>query len=371
MAEVLSFKTVSNRLPDNIIWKFLSYNQRHVEWAGFSLHDIIQPSFTMLVGVVLPYSIAGRIQSGESVLTILIHTLKRSFILICLGIFLRSTNSAQTNFTFEDTLTQIGLGYTFLVLISFTNYHIQVGILISILLMYGLLFALYPLPGTDFNYSLVGMEPNWAFNYKGFWAHWNKNTNVAWAFDTWFLNLFPRESTFLFNRGGYTTLNFIPTLGTMILGLFAGHILKNTKPKNKKLRQLIILGLTLCLSGLIAHILGINPIVKRIWTPAWVLFSGGLCYWFLAFFYYIIDVSDKGWTLFVLKVIGINSIAAYIIADAGIKVWISKSLYIHLGSNYDQIVGPAYTTLISGALVLLFEWLILYWMFKKKIFLKI
>jgi predicted acyltransferase len=70
-------------------------------------------------------------------------------------------------------------------------------------------------------------------------------------------------------------------------------------------------------------------------------------------------------------VIGVNSIAAYVIADGGIRDFISDSLYIHLGENFDQLFGRAYATLVQGGLVLMFMWLILYWMYKRKIFIKI
>ena len=70
-------------------------------------------------------------------------------------------------------------------------------------------------------------------------------------------------------------------------------------------------------------------------------------------------------------VIGVNSIAAYVIADGGIKTFIMDSLYIHLGQNFDEVFGPAYVTLVAGGLVLVFEWLILYWMYKRRIFIKI
>ncbi|MGB4400345.1 MAG: DUF5009 domain-containing protein, partial [Daejeonella sp.] len=105
MAEVLSLSKVSEALPGSSFWRVIAFNQSHVEWIWLSLHDMIQPSFTFLVGVVLPYSILSRRNKGASVSNLLLHTLKRSLILILLGIFLRSMNSDQTNFTFEDTLT--------------------------------------------------------------------------------------------------------------------------------------------------------------------------------------------------------------------------------------------------------------------------
>lgn len=371
MAEVLSLQDVAKALPDSNFWQFIGFNQSHVPWTWLSLHDMIQPSFTFLVGVVLPYSIASRKNKGASFGNILGHTIKRSFILIFLGIFLRSMHSEQTYWTFEDTLTQIGLGYTFLVLISLYSQRIQIGILVFILVAYWLAFALYPLPGADFNYTAAGVTANWEHNLSGFAAHWNKNTNFAWAFDQWFMNIFPRENPFLFNGGGYSTLSFIPTLGTMVLGLLAGNILNSSVTARKKLNSFALYGIGLILLGIILHFAGINPIVKRIWTPAWTIFSGGICFLFLAMFYGLIDMKDRKKGTFFLMVIGVNSIAAYVIADGGMRNVINDSLFVHLGKNFDQILGPAYATLISGGLVLFFEWLILYWMYKKKLFIKI
>src|SRR3954470_22910435 len=147
MAEVLSFSRVSASLPDSGFWRFLSFHQSHVPWTWLSLHDMIQPSFTFLVGVVLPFSIAGRKNSGATFESVLLHAIKRSLILILLGIFLRSMHSKQTNFTFEDTLTQIGLGYTFLVILSYYSKKVWLAVLTVLLVGYWLAFALYPLPG--------------------------------------------------------------------------------------------------------------------------------------------------------------------------------------------------------------------------------
>ncbi|GGD67551.1 DUF5009 domain-containing protein [Emticicia aquatilis] len=371
MAEVLHFGEVSEALPESSFWSFLAFHQDHVEWVGCSLHDMIQPSFSFLVGVVLPYSIASRLTQESSFSKVLFHAFKRSLILILLGIFLRSQYKTQTYFTFEDTLSQIGLGYPFLFLLGFRSQKVQISALVIILVGYWLAFALYPLPDANFDYASVGVAKDWEHNLTGFAAHWNKNTNFAWAFDQWFLNLFPREKPFIRNGGGYSTLSFIPTLGTMILGLLAGNILKSdTLPPYEKLKKFIILGISGLVIGLILNRLGICPNVKRIWTPTWVIFSGGLCFLFLAFFYWIIDIKEKtNWAYF-LKVIGMNSIAAYCIADA-LGVYISKSLKIHLGENYATIFGLPYQSLVHGGLMLLIYWLILNWMFKKKIFIKI
>ncbi len=130
MAEVLSFRRVAEKLPDSSFWKFMHFHQDHVPWVGCSLHDLIQPSFSFLVGVALPFSLASRQARGAKFSDLLRHAVFRSLILIFLGIFLRSLHSEQTNFTFEDTLTQIGLGYTFLFLLGFCSERVQIGALV-------------------------------------------------------------------------------------------------------------------------------------------------------------------------------------------------------------------------------------------------
>ena len=371
MGEVISYTQISNSLPESGFWSFMSFHQSHVEWTWLALHDMIQPSFTFLVGVVLPYSIASRKSKGASFKNLLGHTIKRSIILICLGIFLRSMGSDQTYFTFEDTLSQIGLGYTFLVILGFFSQRVQIASLVVILVGYWAAFALYPLPDSAFDYAAAGVSANWENNLHGFAAHWNKNTNLAWAFDKWFLNLFPRKSVFMNNGGGYSTLSFIPTLGTMILGLLAGNMMQSSKTQKEKLKFFVTVGVSLILFGILLQVTGINPIVKRIWTPAWTIFSGGICFLFLAFFYGVIDVSGtKKWSFF-LMVIGANSIAAYVLADGGMRSLIYDSLYIHLGQHFDTLFGDAYAPLVSGGLTLLLLWMILYWLYKKKIFIRI
>ena len=197
-----------------------------------------------------------------------------------------------------------------------------------------------------------------------------QNSNLAWAFDTWFLNLFPRENLFVANSDGYATLSFIPTLVTMILGLFAGNILIFEKSDTDKLKHFLIIGIGGIIIGLTINYSGICPNVKRIWTPTWVIFSGGWCFLLMAFFYYVIDIQQKQKWGYWLMIIGTNSMAAYIFAHT-IDSYISKSLHIHLGENYDTIFGIPYRTLAHGRFILFFEWLILNWMYKKKIFIRI
>lgn len=370
MAEVLRLKAVARANPGSAFWEFLAHHQGHVEWIGCSLHDLIQPSFSFLVGVALPFSMASRMARGQSRRMMIVHALWRSFLLIALGIFLRSTGRSQTNYTFEDTLTQIGLGYPFLFALGFRprrDHWIALGL---VLVCVWAAFALYPLPGSDFDYSKLGVPADWPHLMTGFEGHWNKNSNLAWAFDTWFLNLFPRNEAFAFNGGGYATLSFIPTLGTMILGLLAGGILRSERTEWAKVARLIVAGLLGLVLGWGVGRLGICPVVKRIWTPSWVLFSGGWCFLLLAAFHAVNGALEwKRWA-FPLVVVGMNPIAAYCMAHL-FDNFISSSFQTHLGPDAFQVFGPGYEPLLHGAAVLLMFWLILLWMHRRKIYLRI
>ena len=370
MAEVLKLRRVAEALPTSSFWQFLGFHQSHVDWVGCSLHDLIQPSFSFIVGVALPFSIASRMARGQTQSWLSLHAFWRALVLVLLGVFLRSTGSDMTNWTFEDTLTQIGLGYGFLFLLGFRPVRDQWIALAAILVGYWALFAFWPLPGPGFDWNSASVTPDWKHNLTGFAAHWNKNTNPAWAFDSWFMNLFPRSKPYTANAGGYVTLSFIPTLGTMILGLVAGGVLRSGRAPWVKVQWLAIAGVVALATGELLDWFGICPVVKRIWTPSWVLFSGGWCLLLLAVCYAVIDlIGWKGWS-FPLVVIGMNSIAAYCMAHL-FEGFMYKNLATHLGANTFKLFGPAYEPLLHGAAVLLTLWIILLWMYRRKIFLRV
>jgi heparan-alpha-glucosaminide N-acetyltransferase len=279
-------------------------------------------------------------------------------------------SKTQTNWTFEDTLSQIGFGYVPLFLLGFAKQRWQWVALVVILVGYWGAFAAYPLPPANFNYPAVGVPADWPHHYDGLAAHWNKNSNLAWSFDTWWLNLFPRTALFTHNGGGYATLSFIPTLGTMILGLIAGGWLQREASPWKKVGWFIVTGGLLLALGLAAHEYGLCPGVKRIWTPSWTLYSGGWCFIFLAGFYAVIDAGRIAAWSFPLRVIGANSIAAYLLAH-GPDEFIIRSFQIHFGKEVFERFGSAYEPLVAGVTVLVIQWLILWWLYRKKIFIRI
>lgn len=371
--EVLSFGRVAEKLPDSGFWRFLAHHQDHVDWQGCTLHDLIQPSFSFLVGLALPWSIAARQGKGDSFPRMFLHTVWRAFLLAALGIFLRSTHSPQTNFTFEDTLTQIGLGYTFLWLLAWRGVRTQVGALVAILVGYWAWFAFSALPPAGFDPATVGVSADWMKEHglPGFAAHWNKNANPAHHFDVWFLNLFPRAKPFLYNGGGYLTLSFIPTLGTMICGLIAGGWLRREEvPIGRRLGILAVAGFAGLGAGWLLDISGVAPVVKRIWTPSWVLFSGGWACLFLSAFYLVIDAWNlKAWS-FPLQVVGMNSIFTYVT----VHLWegfVKQNLRIHLGPDFWTRWGGVYAPTLEGAVVLGIFWLMCLWLYRRRIFLKV
>ena len=370
LGERMRLPEVARAFPHSAMWALIAFNTEHVDWQGCSLHDLIQPAFSFLVGAALPFSIASRKRRGEAFGHMFGHAVRRALILIFLGIFLRSLTSPQTYFTFEDTLTQIGLGYVFLFLLGFTRARTQVVVLILILICFWAAFALYPAPGPQFEYARVGVPQNWTHNYTGFLSHWNKNSNLSWAFDVWFLNLFPREHPFVFNEGGWSTLSFVPTLGTMIMGLLAGEWLKAAGSKEQKLRGLMIAGMGLVLLGLACQWTGICPIVKRVWTSSYTLYSGGLVVLILAGFYALIEW--KGWRrwAFPLVVVGMNSIAVYVMSWT-MSDFFGNALDRHVGGAIAAIAGPTLQPVLHGFAIMLIFWLILVWMYRRKIFLRI
>lgn len=370
LAEVFRLPRVAQNLPGNKVWQFLGEQQSHVEWRGCSLHDLIQPSFSFLVGTALAFSVVARMARNQPKWQLLGHAAVRATILILLGIFLRSVGKPRTNFTFEDTLTQIGLGYFPLVLLAFARPVWQWAAAGVLIVGYWIAFAAFPAPGPEFDFPAVGVPEDWPHHPGGFARHWDKNSNAAWAFDRWFLNLFPRERPFAFNGGGYATLSFVTTLGTMLLGLIAGRWLRAGPRSWQTVGLLAGFGLVFLAAGYSADLLGICPNVKRIWTPAWTLFSGGWCFLLLSWFVAVCDVLGwAGWA-YPLRVIGANSIVAYC-SEHLFRNFIVESVKTHFGANVFDVFGKPYEPLLSGAVVFSVLWLILWWLYRNRIFIRI
>jgi heparan-alpha-glucosaminide N-acetyltransferase len=365
----LGLAEVARQFPASSVWQFLGHHADHAEWTGCTLWDLIQPAFMFMVGVALPWSLTNRRARGASFGRMLGHALWRSLVLVLLAVFLSSVGDRQTDWVFANVLAQIGLGYPFLFLLAFTKPRIQWTAALGILLAYWLLFCLYPLPAATFDWAGVGIGPDWP-RLSGFAAHWEKNANAAAAFDQWFLNLFPRQQPFVFNSGGYQTLNFVPSLVTMIFGLLTGQLLRSKRSLTQKLTRLLGFGLAGVLLGQAIALAGLCPIVKRIWTPSWTLYSGGWVVLLLAAFVALVDW--RGWKrwAFILIVAGLNPITLYFMWQLLVEFVIDTTKR-HLGQHIFEILGVVYAPILEHLAVLAVFWLVLLWMYRRKIFLRI
>ena len=369
-SEIWRISAVARMFPDSAVWQFIAYHTSHAAWTGGSAWDMIQPSFMFMVGVALPWSVANRRARGQGLKDLWAHALWRSLILVSLGIFLRSVSRPMTNFTFEDVLTQIGLGYPFLFFLAWKRPRVQAIAAALILVGYWAAFALYPAPGPDFDFARVGVPPDWPHHLKGFAAHWDKNSNFGAAVDTWFMNLFPRQKPFVFNGGGYLTPNFIPSLATMIFGLLAGGLLKSERSWREKLRLLLGAGLAGIVVGWLLGVTGICPVVKRIWTPSWALLSSGWVLVLLAGFYWLIDVKGKVNWSYGLRAVGMNSIAMYTMTHLW-DSFLASSFKVHLGWNVlSALPEPVLTTAVYFLAWCVLWWFCI-WMDRKRLYIRI
>ncbi|MFM8905835.1 MAG: acyltransferase family protein [Verrucomicrobiota bacterium] len=351
--------------PDSSFWELLRYNTSHAAWIGGGAWDMIQPAFMFMVGMALPFSSSRRAADGQDDRRRLLHTLWRAFALVALGVFLSTSAGSRPNFIFTNVLAQIGLGYVFLTLLVGKGWKTQLGAIGVIAVATWAAFVLTPIagPGTDFK-ALGVTEAGQTLD--GLWAHWNMNANFAAGFDQWFLNLFPREKPFVFNNGGYQTLNFVPALITMILGLMAGENLRSGKTSGEKLNWLLKAG-TLCLVFALVTGTTICPVIKRLWTPSWAFYSGAVVLWAFAAFYWFIDIKGhKAWA-FPLVVVGMNSIAIYLAYQltAGWIRSVGKG-WFNIGS-----FGAEWSALFSSLWVLTVLWTFCYWLWKRKVFIRV
>lgn len=386
----LGLHAVATHYPDSQLWDFLGRHSDHVRWRGWSLWDLIQPSFMFIVGVAMPFSYATRRANGATWVQLFRHALGRSAVLVALGVFLASAwNEPQTKFVFTNVLAQIGLGYTFVFLVLDRKPWVQGAVAAVILVGYWLAFALWPLGDPNLLRNLASSPDS----LDGFAAHWRMNANVAADFDRWFLNLFPHPSDkpFRSNEGGYTTLNFIPSIATMIFGVLAGQWLRTENTARVKVQALFLIGVLAIVAGT-ALDGSVCPIVKRIWTPSWAIFSAGWTLLLLALFYTVIDGAGYRRWAFPLVVVGANSIAIYMMSQL-MKPFVLRMVTVHLvplwkalasseradgwvyqvsgihlrPEPFSGLHGPIFERLA----VLAVFWLTCLWMYRQRIFIKI
>lgn len=362
----------AERYPESDLWRTLGRWFTHATWGGATAWDIVMPSFIFMIGVAMALSERARRDRGASNRDLAVHVATRSVALFLLGMILpmpfetavdfawpllvlsaglpwrdwlirlsgagfRISSAIVDNFqsvwlvgvliattirlalnidrlgdySLAHLLIQVSFAYPLAFLISRYSLRAQVLWAAGILIGYWLAFRLYPLPPAGFDLTRVGVTSPQEI-YSGAFAHWSKNTNLAAAFDAWFLNALPRSEPFVFNAHGYQTLNFVPTAVSMLAGIWAGRWL-GAEGSGRQWLRLLAAGAA---AALIGGWLGMwwCPIVKSIWTPSWTIFSGGCV---LALFALCVGATKGrslrwGWTP--LVALGCNAIVAYVLA---------------------------------------------------------
>jgi heparan-alpha-glucosaminide N-acetyltransferase len=368
---MLEIDEVAEYFPNSAVWQFLGHHSSHIPWVGCSLNDLIHPSFAFLTGASLVFSVSARARKGQSQWHMTLHAMWRAVALILLGIFLRSVDRDLTHWTFDETLTQTGMGYMAVFALACCGTRTRWIWFAIILIAYWLFYVCFPILPPHGNPMDFNTPEGWQHDFTGFFAHWNHNRNAGWSFDRWLLNQFPREAPYVGYLGGYTTLNFVPTICTMILGLMSGTWLKQAnKQGTHPVKTLVIAGVACLVFSLVLHLGGICPIVKRLWTPAWVFFSGGCSLLILAALYQIIDVKQwRRWS-FPFVVLGMNSLAIYVMRHT-LDAWFSETLQKHFGTRVFQVFGAELQPVVIGTITFLVFWLVLLWMYRRKIFVRL
>lgn len=310
----------------------------HAEWIGFTAWDIIMPLFLFIVGTSMPLSLSKRLSRGDSKRSIYLHTLRRVCILWILGM------AAQGNllgldpskfFFYSNTLQAIAAGYLVsMVLMLHTGLFVQIASIAAMLVSYWLLLVLVPAPG----HGAGVLTPS---------------GNLAMYVDTIILGRF---------RDGTTYTWILSSLGfasTVMLGVMSGRILSLAKGSHRKLLLLSAAGFGCIALGLLWSVW--FPIIKHIWTSSFVLFSAGICFLLLAFFYWLIDVRGFTKWAFPLRVAGMNSIVAYLLTG------VTEAT---IANNGAMGAGPALGFLAALG-VLSGLWLVLYLMYRFKVFVRI
>jgi len=318
-------------------WGWLAAQADHAPWEGCTFWDLIQPAFTFMVGVAMPFALARRRSQGATAPGLFKHVLWRAFLLIVLSNIYSNWGSRNSlKLQFINVLCQIAFGYVMCFLITRMEFRRQVAAAVALLAGYWALFAMFP--GPD--------------------GPWSKTGNIGSAIDLKLLG---------YNYSGYyTTINFIGNGVTILFGCWAGALLRTNRPHAYKLKVLSACAAAGFALGLALQ--PFNPMVKRLWTDSFTFFSAGWVILMLLVFYWVIEVRQlKRWA-FPFLVLGTNSIFIYSLGQIGIKGWLNRGLQSFTG-NF-KFLGD-FGAIPQELLVLSLLWCLCYWLYRRQIFFKI
>jgi len=331
--------SIFHSLQGQATWNWLYLQNEHVDWEGCRYWDLIQPSFMFMVGVAMPFALARRASLGQSYARQFGHVLLRALNLILIGVFLDLFGAEKFQLGFMRVLQQIAIGYVLAFFVVGRSFRTQGLAAAAILIGYNLL---------------------WIFNpWNGPSGPWAKGTeNIGSAFDMWMLGRY--------YSGFYVGMNAIPSTATIIFGVMAGQLIMSRLPPRKTMLILLIAGLSsIALGFALSPWL---PLIKRIWTPSFAVFAGGWTTLILLFFYWSIEAMGcKKWS-FPLVVVGMNSIAAYVLGNA-FGGWFRSASNAWIGW-LGRPLGIWYPVL-QHFLFLCAAWGVLYWLYRRRIFFKL
>lgn len=326
-------------LKGHPVWNWLYVQNEHVAWAGCVYWDLIQPSFMFMVGVAMPFAFARRAAMGDSWGRQFRHALVRAFNLCAIGILLDHFGAQKIQIGFIRVLQQIAFGYVCAFFVIGRGFRTQGLVAAALLVGYNLLWMFNPWNGAG-----------------GPWAP--GNDNVGSAFDHWMLG---RNYS-----GYYVGMNAIPSAATIIFGVMAGQLVMQRLPHRRTMLILLVAGLSGIALGLAVS--PWLPLIKRIWTPSFAVFAAGCTTLLLLAFYWCIEV--KGWRrwAFPLVVVGMNSIAAYVLGNA-FGPWFRSASGAWIGW-LQKPLGEAWLPVFQHALFAAAAWGVLYWLYRRRIFFK-
>lgn len=309
---------------------FLRDELDHTPWVGLRYYDLVWPSFMLMAGVSIPFSFARERNMAR--------VWRRAMVLFLLG-SLRTSMSTGTPQLIElsSALQPIAVAYLAASYLAVRSMRTQIATASLILAGYAVLLAFVPAPGIP------------AGSYE-------RNHNLVTAVD---LAVIGRALP----EGWGTLLTTIPTISTTILGLLLGELLMAGKAPHYNAIIIGLAGLGCLLAGLALS--PFIPVIMKLWTASYGLMSTGwACLLFLAFYWTIDVLGNRGWTL-PLVVIGVNALAAYL-GPSILHVHRITNPFVKPIAAQVGVFGPV----ISTGAVLLMNWLALFWMYHRKIFLR-
>lgn len=327
---------------------WLSLQMSHVEWDGWRHHDTIFPLFLFIAGISFPFSLAKQQHNGRTKGQIYRKIITRGIVLVLLGfIYHRILDFQFEKFRFYSVLARIGLAWMFAALL-FVNFKPKTRAIIAGVILVGYYLLLKFVPAPDY----PGADP---FSMEG---------NLVGYIDRCLLK------NHLYYDGVFDPeglLSVLPAIVTAMLGMFTGEFVRKDGISGGK-KTLYMFAAAAVMFG-IGYLWSIDfPINKALWSSTFVLVVGGFSLASFALFYYIIDVKgwNGKWTRF-FEVIGVNSITIYlgckIIPFSSISKFFLKGTASLCPDEWGKII------LLVGTFVV--EWLFLYFLYKKKTFLKV